>query len=82
MSTGFQSAFKALGANLGTDLAILPSIVRPSVKVLVISGRAGLTGTLHVKDQQFPCLGKPFTRLQLQQRITDILERLGLRQAR
>jgi len=66
-----------LGSNLGTDLAVLLGITKPSLKVLVISGRAGLglNDTLTVRDQRFPCLGKPFTRAQLQQRITEVLGR-------
>lgn len=64
-----------LGSNLGTDLATLLGITKPSIKVLVITGRAGFehNDTLAVRGQHFPCLGKPFTRAQLQERITKVL---------
>ena len=64
-----------LGSNLGTDLASLLLVMKPSLKVLVVSGQNGLENTLSVGNQQFPCLGKPFTRRELQQRITEVLGR-------
>jgi CheY-like chemotaxis protein len=62
-----------LGTDLGTELAAQLVIAKPSLKVLVISGRVGPGETLTFEDHRFPCLRKPFTRTDLQKRIQDVL---------
>ena len=39
-----------LGSNLGTDFASLLLVMKPSLKVLVVSGRNGLENTLSVRE--------------------------------
>jgi two-component system cell cycle sensor histidine kinase/response regulator CckA len=62
-----------LGSNLGTELVSLLQIVRPSLRVLITSGHPDLGGTLVVKDRQFTCLQKPFTKDQLVTRIAEVM---------
>ena len=62
-----------LGTALGTELAAQLLVAKPSLKVLVVSGRVGLGDTLSFENHRFPCLRKPFTRTELQKRIQDVL---------
>jgi DNA-binding NtrC family response regulator len=62
-----------LGDGLGIDRASRCTIRKPSLEVLVISGRLESNVTLAVGERRFQCLSKPFTKHQLLQQVGELL---------